>query len=221
MVINDSRIMKLDFIDENFLQICKKKLILVGCGGVGSYLCYFLVKSGFENLTIIDHDKVEESNIERQNFTLEDIGKYKVDAIKELCIKTSKNSNITVIKDKLTSKNLDLLKGYDLIVDCTDNFETRDLINSFCKKNKKDWLYNGAIKGKIVSYLFDNNQNIYEMYFKNKKNEKASFSGILPVIPSMVAGLAHINILKYFYNKEIKFNKIDFWNNYFYSFEFK
>ena len=88
---------------------------------------------------IVDHDKVELSNLNRQTlFTLNDIGKFKVNQAKAKIKKINKKLNIKTLQKKITQKNIkSIIKNFDIICDGTDNYETRYLINDQCKKNKK------------------------------------------------------------------------------------
>ena len=120
-------------------KIKNAKILIIGMGGLGCPLLTYLAAAGVYNIGIADHDKVELSNLNRQIlFSEADIGKYKVLQAKKKLIKIYKGLNIKTFKNKITLKNIKtVLKNYDLICDGTDNFNTRYLINDFCKKNKK------------------------------------------------------------------------------------
>jgi len=209
--------------DKNFQEIIKnKKIAIIGIGGIGSILCELLIRGGFLNLIIIDNDIVELSNIQRQIFFREDIGKYKIDAIENRLIKI--NPNISINKNKLlvNNKNInEICENVDLIIDATDNFKIRNIINNFCKENNKDWIYNGAIKSEIVSFIFkySNKNKIFNKYLKilkmldSEETENETF-GILASTTFVSASIAYNQILKYFLNiEEYRFIKFDIWKN--------
>jgi molybdopterin/thiamine biosynthesis adenylyltransferase len=108
-------------------------------GGLGCPLLTYLASAGVGNLGIIDHDKVEFSNLNRQTlFNLSDIGKFKVVQAKKKIDKIFKAIKVKKFTEKIEKKNIrKILKGYEIICDGTDNFDTRYLINDECKKNKK------------------------------------------------------------------------------------
>jgi len=210
----------LEFLPKNFQkQIKNKKLILVGCGGVGSVLAQTLVRGGFLNLTIIDNDKVDITNLNRQAFFEEDLDKHKATSLKKHLLKIDKLAKIKEIINLINKDNIDeICKDSDLIIDATDDFKTRKLINSYCEKNKKDWIYNGAIKTQVVSCIFKGKDKLFEKIFPNNiKEEKAIDVGILPSTTSMAASLGFNQTVKYFIekpkNKETKIIKLDLWTN--------
>jgi len=126
-----SRQEKLDFIPNNFNKLINnKKIVIVGCGGVGSVLSEILVRGGFLSLVLIDNDIVDESNLARQIFFEEDIGEYKANSLEKYLIKINKNVKITKILGLLDEKNINnICKDTNLIVDASDNFKIRKIIN--------------------------------------------------------------------------------------------
>ena len=120
-------------------KIKKAKILIVGMGGLGCPLLSYLAASGVGNICIIDPDKVELSNLNRQIlFNNGDLNKYKVLRAKTKVTQIYKNIKIRTVKSQITSRNIkSKLKDYEIICDGTDNYETRYLINDFCKKNKK------------------------------------------------------------------------------------
>ncbi len=140
-------------------KIKKSKILIIGMGGLGCPLFTYLAASGVGCIGLIDHDKVELSNLNRQIlFTNNDLRKYKVLQAKKKINKIYKNIKINTFKLKLNSKNIEpILKNYEIICDGTDNYETRYLINDYCKSNKKV-LISAAISG-FNGHLFKFNFN--------------------------------------------------------------
>ena len=120
-------------------KIQQAKVLIIGMGGIGCPLLTYLASAGICNIGIVDHDKVEIGNLSRQIlFNSADVGKYKVVRAKSKISKVYKKIKIKNFKFKVSSKNIkSISKSYDIICDGTDNFETRYLINDYCKVNKK------------------------------------------------------------------------------------
>ena len=143
-------------------KIIQAKVLIVGMGGLGCPAAEFLTRAGIGSLGIVDPDEVDLSNIHRQSlFNFEDLKKSKVLAAKKKLKKINSKTNINCYKISLNKKNcLNIIKKYDFVIDGSDNFETKFLINDFCKRLKK-FLVTGAIS------KFDG--HIFTFNFKNKK----------------------------------------------------
>lgn len=125
--------------EDNFNFISNKKVLVLGLGGVGGYVCEALVRSGINNIIIIDSDKVEESNINRQIIANEDtIGQYKVDAMKDRLLKINSNCNIICINKFIDDGNIDELFSNDIdyYIDCQDTVKTKEVFIKECLKRK-------------------------------------------------------------------------------------
>ena len=110
------------------------KVLVIGCGGLGCPVLQYLAAAGIGALGIIDFDIVEESNLQRQVlFSTEDIGKPKVSVARDKLEKYNPFITITAIRERLDVSNaLDLIRQFEIIVDCSDNFSTRYLVNDAC-----------------------------------------------------------------------------------------
>ena len=143
-------------------RILSSKVLIVGAGGLGSPVAEFLSRAGIGSLGIIDDDKVSLSNLHRQSlYNTSDIGKFKVKIAKDKIKKINPNTKVTTYKIRLNNNNFKkIINYYDYIVDGSDNFSTKFLLNDFCLKFKKV-LVTGAIS------KFDG--HIFTFNFKNKK----------------------------------------------------
>ena len=143
-------------------KIIQAKVLIVGMGGLGCPAAEFLTRAGIGSLGIVDPDEVDLSNIHRQSlFNVKDLKKSKVLAAKKKLKKINSKTNINCHKIKLNKKNcLNIIKKYDFVIDGSDNFKTKFLINDFCKRLKK-FLVTGAIS------KFDG--HIFTFNFKRKK----------------------------------------------------
>ena len=144
-------------------KIIQSKVLIVGMGGLGCPAAEFLTRAGIGRLGIIDYDNVELSNIHRQSlYGIEDLKKPKVKAALKKLNNINPKTRIVCYKIKLNKDNFSkIIKNYDYIIDGSDNFETKFLINDFCVKSKKI-LVTAAIS------KFDG--HVFTFDFKNKKN---------------------------------------------------
>ena len=144
-------------------KILSSKVLIVGVGGLGSPVAEFLSRAGIGKLGIVDNDRVSLSNLHRQSlYNTSDIGKFKVKIAKDKIKKINQNTKIKTYNIRLNSTNFkNIIDDYDYIVDGSDNFTTKFLLNDFCLKFKKI-LVTGAIS------KFDG--HIFTFDFKNKKN---------------------------------------------------
>ncbi len=123
-----------DFNIEGQRKLKAAKVLVVGTGGLGAPLLSYLVAAGVGNIGIVDFDTVDDSNLQRQIlFTVDDVGRPKVEAAAERLRKQNPHVNIKTYNTALTSQNaLDIIKDYDVVADGTDNFPTRYLVNDAC-----------------------------------------------------------------------------------------
>jgi molybdopterin-synthase adenylyltransferase len=144
-------------------KILSSKVLIVGAGGLGCPAAEFLSRAGVGIVGIVDNDKVSLSNLHRQSlYNTSDIGKFKVQVAKKKIKKINPNTKVKIYKIKLNNTNFKkIIDGYDYVLDGSDNFVTKFLLNDFCLKFKKI-LVTGAIS------KFDG--HIFTFNFKNKKN---------------------------------------------------
>jgi len=124
-----------------------KNVLIIGAGGVGQHISTYLVTNGIEHITIVDFDKVEISNLNRQILLSEkDIGRYKVDVVKEALNAKNKDAVIKSINIKLDKSNVGdiITSDYDLVVDALDNWEGKFLISDECHKKDIPFLHVGV-----------------------------------------------------------------------------
>ena len=143
-------------------KILSSKVLVVGAGGLGSPVAEFLSRAGVGSIGIVDNDRVSISNLHRQSlYNTSDIGKFKVKIAKVKIKKINPNTKVTIYKIRLNNENFKkIINGYDYIVDGSDNFTTKFLLNDYCLKFKKI-LVTGAIS------KFDG--HVFTFNFKNKK----------------------------------------------------
>jgi len=133
---------------EGQIKLKSSKVVVAGIGGLGCPVSLYLTAAGFGTIRLIDQEKIELSNLNRQVLHWEsDIGNYKVDS----ALKKLKNLNSSVkleaIKTKITEDNVnELIKGFDIVIDGMDNFKTRFILNKACVEERIPFIH-GAVYG--------------------------------------------------------------------------
>tara|TARA_B100000767_G_C19738641_1_gene525084 strand:- start:688 stop:1437 length:750 start_codon:yes stop_codon:yes gene_type:complete len=183
-------------------KIKNSKILIVGMGGLGSPLLTYLASSGVCNFGIIDHDRVEISNLNRQIlFNSSDIGKFKVNQAKIKVKKIYNQIKIKTFRTKITKKNINkVLNRYQIICDGTDNFETRYLINDHCKKNRKI-LISAAISkfdGQVFKFNFKLRGPCFRCFMPEKPDQENSCGteGIFSPLAGIIGSLQANEVLK-------------------------
>ena len=183
-------------------KIKRAKVLIIGMGGLGCPLLIYLASSGVNNIGIVDHDKIELGNLNRQIlFDTSDLGKYKVNQAKIKIKKIYNQIKIKTLKTKITKKNINtILKGYDIICDGTDNFDTRLLINDYCKKNKKI-LISAAISkfdGHLFKFNFKKKIPCFRCFMPQKPIQEMNcdVEGIFPPVAGILGSLQANEVLK-------------------------
>ncbi|MGN1312535.1 MAG: ThiF family adenylyltransferase [Bacilli bacterium] len=122
---------------DNLDKIKNSSILIIGVGGVGGYAIEALIRSGIENITLVDYDKIDISNINRQIIAKEsNIGKSKVEEWKKRILEINNNVNVTIIKEKITKDNINILfnKKYDYIIDACDTVVVKKILIKKCKE---------------------------------------------------------------------------------------
>ncbi len=135
-------------------RIAKSKVAVVGCGAIGASTCTLLARAGVGSLRIIDRDYVEPSNLQRQLLFDEEDARQstpKAEAAARQLFHINSDVKVEPQAKDLTPLSLSLLQGVDLLLDCTDNFETRYLINDFAVKSQLPWIYAAAVGSYAVT----------------------------------------------------------------------
>ena len=186
-------------------KILASKVLIIGVGGLGSSVTEFLSRAGVGTIGIVDNDKVSLSNLHRQSlYTSSSIGKLKVKIAKEEIKKINNNIKVKTYKFRLNSKNLKkIISDYDYIVDGTDNFKTKFLLNDFCHKFRKI-LVTGAISkfdGHIFTFNFENKKiPCLRCFFQESNIEddllNCESEGILGTVAGIIGSIQANEILK-------------------------
>ncbi len=190
-------------------KIFHSKVLIIGMGGLGCPVAEFLTRAGVGTIGIVDYDYVELSNIHRQSlYDNDDLKKPKVQAALKKLNKINKKTKIDCYKIQLDKKNLKkIIKNYDYIVDGSDNFKTKFLINDFCIKFKK-FLVTGAISkfdGHVFTFDFKNKKNpCLKCFFQEDEISddilNCEFEGVLGTVASVIGSVQANEILKQILN---------------------
>ena len=183
-------------------KINNARVLIIGMGGLGCPLLTYLASAGVCNIGITDYDKVELSNLNRQIlFSTSDVGKFKVNQAKSKISKIYRKIKIKTFRIKVSKKNIDsIIKNFDIICDGTDNFETRYLINDYCKKNKKI-LISAAISkfdGHLFKYNFKKKGPCLRCFMPEQPLEEnnCETEGIFPPVAGIIGALQANEVLK-------------------------
>lgn len=162
--------------DEGQQKISRSTVLIIGCGALGTSISETLVRAGVKKIILIDRDYVETSNLQRQQlFTEQDaIEKTpKVVAAKRRLQQVRSDVEIDTVLDHVDGMKMDALSdGIDLILDATDNFETRLVINDIAWKNNIPWIYGACVGSTSMSYSFI-------------PGETPCFQCLLPALPAV------------------------------------
>ena len=183
-------------------KIHNSKVLIIGMGGLGCPLLTYLAASGVGILGIVDDDKIEISNLNRQTlFSTSDVGKFKVDQAKNKINKYYSKIKVKIFKKKITKINVkSIIKDFDIICDGTDNFETRYIINDECKRRKKI-LISAAINkfdGHLYKFNFKKKTSCYRCFMpdKPKLERNCEAEGIFSPVAGILGTLQANEVLK-------------------------
>jgi len=193
---------------ENQELLSKKTIVIVGLGALGSNSANLLARAGV-NLILIDYDKIDLTNLQRQNnFNEQDINKNKALTSKEHLEKINSSIKIKAHDIKLDNKNISLLNS-DLVLDCTDNLETRFLINDYCVKNKIPWIHAAAIKKHGLIFNIIPGRACFNCIYKNINSfEMCEDVGVLNTITTLISSLQVNEAIKILLNENYETNLI-------------
>ncbi len=177
-------------------------MLLIGMGGLGSPSALYLAATGVGHLIIADFDKVELSNLQRQVIHhTDDIGKYKVDSAKEKMLAVNPNVKVTTVKE-LNAENLNSwISKADVVLDGTDNFDTRFKVNKACVEEKKPLVSAAVIRfeGQLSVFKgYESDQPCYQCLYPKEggNNENCVENGILAPVAGVMGSIQALQAVK-------------------------
>ena len=185
-------------------KLAKAKVFVVGAGGLGSPVLLYLAAAGIGTIGIIDDDRVDISNLQRQVLhRTEDVGRLKVESAKEQLLALDPNLNVVEHRERLTPGNaIDLFSGWDIIVDGTDNIPTRYLIDDACHLLSIPWVY-GSIhrfEGQVSFFSTKDNRRYRDLFPEAPPAgalQNCAEAGVFGVLPGVVGSLQATEVIKY------------------------
>ena len=184
-------------------KLLKSSVLVVGAGGLGSPALMYLAAAGVGRIGIIDNDTVSSSNLQRQVIhNVSWVGKSKVESASNWIKGLNPDIEVVEIDDRLTKDNsLEILGGYDVIIDGTDNFQSRYLIGDVCEILDKTWIF-GSIhrfEGQVSTFNFNGGPNYRDLFPTPPPPELApncSEAGVLGILPGIVGTIQATEALK-------------------------
>ena len=198
-----------DFGQNSQDKLKNARVLVVGAGGLGCPALQYLAAIGIGKLGIADFDLVSLSNLHRQIlYTPEEIGQYKAKIAQTKLQAQNPDIQIIAIVEKITSRNIfTILENYDLVLDGTDNFETRYLLNDACFLQKKPLVY-GAIyqyEGQVAVWNVQREDGTFSPNYRDvfpdvdaSQVPNCSEGGVIPTIAGIIGCMQANEVVKYF-----------------------
>lgn len=190
--------------EEGQQRLLDGKVLVIGTGGLGSPACLYMAAAGVGTIGIVDGDVVDESNLNRQLLhSTRDLGRRKVESASETI--TALNPDVTVIKHDtlVTADNIaQIIEPYDIVLDCTDNFAAKFLINDACVLAGKPFVHASAVRvgGQIFTWLPGQDAPCYRCLFKEPPPDGAvptsAQVGVLGISPGVLGTLQAAEAIK-------------------------
>ena len=203
------------------LKLKNSSVICIGAGGLGSSVLLYLAAAGVGKIGIVDNDQVEKSNLQRQIIHETDtVGNLKIESARERIKRLNPNTEVLIFQKRINSKNvLDIIKDFDVICDCSDNFGTRYLINDACLILNKPLVF-GSVQGfegqVSVFNLFQNSPNLRDLLPESPSRKTVPSCeefGVIGVSTGLIGVLQSNEIIKIILEKgEILDGKILIFN---------
>lgn len=188
---------------EGQLKLKKASVLVIGAGGLGCPVLQYICAAGVGKIGIADHDTVDKSNLQRQIlYSYSSIGKSKAEQAKERLQGLNPFTEIITYNSGVNTDNiLDIIPEYDIVVDCTDNYQTRYLVNDTCVLTNKPMVYGAIHKFEGQISVFNHNDGpsyrcLYPELPKPESISNCSESGVIGVLPGIVGTLQANEVIK-------------------------
>lgn len=185
------------------LQLANSHAVIFGLGGLGSPASLYLAAAGIGKLTLVDFDEVDDSNLQRQIVHREvNIGELKVESAKSNLSQLNRFIDINSLGKTLNENEVaKLIATADVVLDCTDNFQTRFMLNRACFNAKKPLVSGAAIRweGQLSTYDFRKDDSpCYQCLYPNEGGEELTCSrnGVLSPVVGMVGSMQAVEAIK-------------------------
>ena len=185
-----------DFGEQSQNTLLKSSVLIIGAGGLGSIASIYLTTSGIGQITVVDFDTIDESNLPRQIlFKADDLGKNKALITKKRLIEYNSEAIINSIDKKLSEDEMNkVISHVDIVIDATDDLESRLMINKICYNIKKPLIVGAAIRyeGHVLKLnnTKDNNSCLNCLYSSSDENlENCEGNGIMSPVAGMIGSM--------------------------------
>ncbi|WP_413513369.1 HesA/MoeB/ThiF family protein [Myroides odoratus] len=185
------------------LKLKEARVLVIGAGGLGSPILLYLAASGIGHLGIVDFDRIEIHNLHRQIlFTENDIGQYKVAIVAQRIVQLNPHISFTAHQARVTALNIEeMFETYDYIVDGTDNFTTRYLVNDTCVRLNKTLVYGTILgfQGQIAVFNHKGSKNLRALFPEHpdpKEIPDCNLNGVLGTFPGIIGSMMAQETLK-------------------------
>ena len=193
-----------EFGESGQLKLKQARVLCIGCGGLAATAVPYLAAAGVGCIGLVDDDVVDESNLQRQVlFKTDEIGQKKVKALAARILELNPHVKVEPYDTKLNDVNaLELITKFDIIVDCTDNFYAKYLINDACFERKKPFVYGSVFHFEGQASFFSGvSQPCLRCLFPAPPAAGAvpncAEEGILGVLPGLIGAIQAIEVIKY------------------------
>jgi len=184
-------------------RLLESSVLVVGAGGLGSPALLYLAAAGVGKIGIIDHDSVDISNLQRQVIHVSsEIGEAKAESASRRLYELNGDGQFLPIVERLTETNaLSIISEYDVVIDGTDNFESRYLIGDACEILGKPWVFGSVhrFEGQVSTFNHDGGPNYRDLFPEPPPPELApncAEAGVLGVLPGLVGTIQATEALK-------------------------
>jgi sulfur-carrier protein adenylyltransferase/sulfurtransferase len=189
------------FGSQGQLKLKKSHVVIIGAGGLGCPAGLYLAAAGVGRITIVDADVVDLTNLQRQiAYTIKDLGQEKASCLAQRMLDMNDQISVTPIFQNLTLENAEaILADADIVLDCTDNFATRYLINDTCHKHQVPWVMASIGQYNGQASLFSPKTGCFRCIFPEQPQgvQDCNSAGVLGVLPGQLALLQTTEALKY------------------------
>ncbi|MDE6207846.1 MAG: HesA/MoeB/ThiF family protein [Muribaculaceae bacterium] len=187
--------------EEGQRRISDASVLIVGVGGLGSIVATYLNGAGIGRIGLIDADTVSLTNLHRQVlYTEAQLGLPKAVCATEFLAARSNHTRIECHNEFLSQDNAgQIFKNYDLVVDCTDNFPTRFLINDTCAQLHKSWIFGaiGPFSGQVTVFVHGSGRSLADLYEREYLcSQPRTVAGVVGPVPGIIASIEALEAIK-------------------------
>ena len=183
-------------------RLCDSSALIIGLGGLGCAASQYLAASGFGRLTLVDDDKVETTNLQRQVLHQEaSIGELKVESAASALRHLNANINVSTLNERQSESQLKtLVLQHDIVLDCSDNLDTRNCLNRVCYRAKRALVSGAAIRmeGQVFCVVPDKNSACYACISHMFGDQQLSCveSGVMSPVVGIIGSMQALEAIK-------------------------